>query len=68
MREEALPAMGRSRRCFDLMIVNTYPPHLSRAEAAASVQRHFPGRPVLNADELSNGRFSADPLLQRCAS
>jgi CheY-like chemotaxis protein len=62
--EAGVQAMGRARRCFELVIVNTYPPHLSRAEAAATAQRSFPGRPVLNADELGNGRFSADRLLR----
>jgi hypothetical protein len=33
------------------------------AEAAASPQLDFPGRLVLNADELSRGRFGADRLL-----
>jgi CheY-like chemotaxis protein len=61
--DEGAQAIGGSQRCFDLVIVNTYPPHLSRAEAAASVQRHFPGRLVLNADQLCSGRFSADRLL-----
>jgi CheY-like chemotaxis protein len=61
--EEGVQALGRSRRWFDLVIVNAFPPHLSTAEAAASIYQHFPGRPVLDADELSNGRFSADRLL-----
>lgn len=55
-------AIGRSRRYFDLVIVNSYP-HESMAEAAASTQLDFPGRLVLNADELSRGRFGADRLL-----
>jgi CheY-like chemotaxis protein len=62
--EESVQALGRSRRCFDLVIVNAYGPHLSGADAAASVHRHFPGRPILNADELFNGRLSADRLLR----
>ena len=62
--EEGVQALGRSRRWFDLVILNAFPPNLSAAEAAASMHRHFPGRPVLDADKLSNGRFSADRLLQ----
>jgi CheY-like chemotaxis protein len=62
--EEGIQTLGRSRRWFDLVIVNAFSPHLSTAAATASVHRHFPGRPVLDADELSNGRFSADRLLQ----
>jgi CheY-like chemotaxis protein len=61
--EESVEALGRSRRWFDLVIVNAYGPHLSATDAAASVRRHFPGRPILNADELFNGRLSADRLL-----
>jgi CheY-like chemotaxis protein len=61
--EEGVQALGRSRRWFDLVIVNVFHPCLSGAQAVASVHRHFPGRPNLNMDELSNGRFSADRLL-----
>jgi DNA-binding response OmpR family regulator len=61
--EEGVQALGRSRRWFDLVIVNAFHPYLYGVEAAASVRRHFPGRPILNMDELSNGRFSADRLL-----
>jgi CheY-like chemotaxis protein len=61
--EEGVQALGRSRRWFDLLIVNAFHPYMRGAEAAASVHRHFPGRPILNMDELSNGRFSADRLL-----
>ena len=53
-------ATGRSRRYFDLVIVNSYP-HESMAEAAASRQLDFPGRLVLNADELSRGRIRCRP-------
>jgi len=62
--EESVQALGRSRRWFDLVIINAYGPHLSAADAAASVHRHFPGRPILNADELFNGWLSADRLLR----
>jgi hypothetical protein len=35
--------MGRSRRCFDLVIVNTYPPHLRKAEALLHAVRELTG-------------------------
>jgi CheY-like chemotaxis protein len=60
--EEDVRILGRSRRWFDLVIVGACAPDLKGAEAAASVHRYFPGRPILNMDE-SKGFLSADRLV-----
>lgn len=55
---------GFARIPLALILVNTYLPHLSGAEAVARVRAFFPGVPVLHLEEASSGSLGVDGLMR----
>lgn len=52
----ALDAVEAATACLDLVIANTYLPHLSGRQLVAYLQSLFPDLPILHLDDLSRPR------------